>query len=135
MDLKTYINHSTSNSHNIGQPIHVPLPINLKNVNTPTKNDCSLYVCESQLLTEANDFLSNSFGIQSRNKPNKQRNNDIDYLECVQNDEDLPFERRRRLCRKNYIRNLEKVPQVGWKKRIRGFFRDFARRLRIYFRT
>ncbi|GFT67460.1 hypothetical protein NPIL_554681 [Nephila pilipes] len=68
-------------------------------------------------------------------KPNKQRYNDIDDLECVQNDIDLPFERRRRLCRKNYNRNLERVPQLGWKKRIHGFFRDFARRMRIYFST
>ncbi|GFS33799.1 hypothetical protein NPIL_498591 [Nephila pilipes] len=116
-------------------PNDVPLSINLKNPNIYIKNDCSLHTFESQLSTEANDFVFNSCGIQSRNKPNKQRYNDTGDLECAQNDKDLHFERRRRLCRKNYNRNLERVPQLGWKKIIRGFFRDFARRMRIYFST
>ncbi|GFT69018.1 hypothetical protein NPIL_677891 [Nephila pilipes] len=133
LGLKSNINRGTSNSHNIDRPIDVPLSINLKNLNTIMKNDCSLYTAESQLSTEATDFVSNSIGSQSHNKPNKQRYIDIDYLECVQNDKDLPFEKRRRLCKKNYNRNLKMVPQVGWKKRIRRLFRDFARRVRTYF--
>ncbi|GFT66479.1 hypothetical protein NPIL_632741 [Nephila pilipes] len=95
LKFNTYLNPksncSTSNSHNIEQPIDVPLSINLKNPNIYIKNDCSLYASQSQLSTEASDLESNSCGIQSRNKPNKQRYNDIDDLECVQNDIDLPF--------------------------------------------
>ncbi|GFT22965.1 hypothetical protein NPIL_287551 [Nephila pilipes] len=63
--------------------------------------------------TAAKDFVSESFGNQSRNKPNKQPYNNIGDMDYIKNYKDLPFEKRRRLCKTKYTRNLEGIPRVG----------------------
>ncbi|GFT48198.1 hypothetical protein NPIL_472711 [Nephila pilipes] len=132
-DLK--LKHSSSTFHEEEQRIDVS-PFQIKYLNTPIQNDCTLHASELPLSTVAKDFVSENFDNQSRNKPNEQPYNDIDDdLEYIRNYYDLPFEKRRRLCKTRYTRNLERIPQVGWKKRIRGFFRNFTRRVRTYFST
>ncbi|GFT80324.1 hypothetical protein NPIL_488731 [Nephila pilipes] len=144
-NLKINLIYSTSNSEKKEQRVDISPCKQIPTLNKPIQTDCPLLAlnrCSKQLEYEsepmdsidASDLTPKTSGTQSHDKYNNYALYEISALESVQI-EDLPFEKRRRQCRTKYTRNLGSTPHVGWKKRIRGFFRDIARQVRIYFST
>ncbi|GFU29055.1 hypothetical protein NPIL_10041 [Nephila pilipes] len=140
-NLKINLICSSSNSHKKEQLVDVSPCTQTPTLNKPIQTDCPLLVpnryskqseSEPTVPMDASDFTPKTSGTQSHNKYNNHGSDETFISESAQID-DLPFEKRRRHCRTKCTRNLESIPQVGWKKRIRGFFRDFVRRVRIYF--
>ncbi|GFT41264.1 hypothetical protein NPIL_663541 [Nephila pilipes] len=136
-DLKLNIGCNISNSHKKELRVDASSCTQIPTLNKPIQTDCFLlapnrylkqseYESEPTFSMDASDLKPKSSGTHSRNKHNDHGSDNFGSLERVQKD-DLPFEKRRRCCRTKYTRNLESIPQVGWRKRIRGFFHDFAR--------